>query len=67
MASFSHLSVSFDKPIALFTVIIFFSRSEHFGKGFVFYDVNIMSAQEKVERGRFVSRTQKIILEFFSV
>ena len=33
----------------------------------MFYDLKIMSPQEKVERGRFVSRNQKIILEFFSV
>jgi hypothetical protein len=33
----------------------------------MFNDVKIMSPQEKVERGRFVSRNQKIILGFFSV
>ena len=54
IASFSYLSVSFGKPIALFAVIIFFYRSEHFGKGFVFYDVKIMSPQEKVDRGHLV-------------
>lgn len=41
-ASFSlfHLSASFDKLIVLYVVRIFFSRSEHFGKGFAFYQVN---------------------------
>ena len=33
----------------------------------MFYDVKIMSPQEKVKRGRFVSRNKKIILEFLSV
>jgi hypothetical protein len=33
----------------------------------MFYVVKIMSPQEKVERGRFVSRNQNVILEFFSV
>jgi hypothetical protein len=33
----------------------------------MFYDVKIMSPQEKVERGRFASRNHKIILELFSV
>ena len=33
--------MSLGKPIALFAVIIFFSRSEHAGKGFAFYEVNI--------------------------
>lgn len=33
----------------------------------MYYDVKIMSPQEKVESGRFVSRNQKIILEFFLV